>query len=95
MNKDTPIFKIHKIELFVTICEKSLFEISNFHEQNHFIPKALDQINKVMQNLTHFLHDSGRFGSKCLNLFHHSMQILVNFENGVTCIHRSLLDAMC
>ena len=24
----------------------------------------------------------------------HSMQILVNFENGGTCIHRCLLDAM-
>ena len=32
-----PIYKIHKLQHFVTICETSLFEISNFHEQNHFI----------------------------------------------------------
>ena len=37
MNTGTPIFKIHNIQHFVTICEKSLFEISNFHEQNDFI----------------------------------------------------------
>ena len=40
MNTGTSIFKIHKIEHFVTICENSLFEIANFQEQNHFITKA-------------------------------------------------------
>ena len=42
MNTGTPIFKIHKVQHFVTICQKSLTEISNFHEQNHFITKAYD-----------------------------------------------------
>ena len=37
MNTGTPIFKIHKIQHIDTICETSLFEIVNFHEQNHFI----------------------------------------------------------
>ena len=32
--------KMHKIQHFVTICEKPRFEISNFHEQNHFITNA-------------------------------------------------------
>ena len=40
MNLGTPIFKNHKIQQFVIICEKSLFEISNFHEQNDFITKV-------------------------------------------------------
>ena len=40
MNTGTYIFNIHKIQYFVTICEKSLFEILNFHKQNHFITKA-------------------------------------------------------
>ena len=40
MNTGTPILKNHKIQHFVTICEKSFFEISNFNEQNHFITKA-------------------------------------------------------
>ena len=40
MNTGTPIFKIHKTEHFVTIYEKSPFEISNFQEQNHSIIKA-------------------------------------------------------
>ena len=40
MNTGTPIKKIHKIQHFVTICQKSLTEISNFHEQNHFITIA-------------------------------------------------------
>ena len=39
MNTGIPIFKIHTIQQFVTICEKSLFEI-NFHEQNNFITKV-------------------------------------------------------
>ena len=42
MNTDTPIFKIHKIQHFVTICENLNFEISIFHEQNHFIIIAYD-----------------------------------------------------
>ena len=42
MNIGTPIFKIHKIQHFVTIGQKSLTEISSFHEQNHFITKAYD-----------------------------------------------------
>ena len=39
MNTCTLILKIHKIQHFVT-CEKSLFEISNLHEQNHVITEA-------------------------------------------------------
>ena len=42
MNTGTPIFEIHKIRHFVTICGKSFFEISNFHEQNHFITEEKD-----------------------------------------------------
>ena len=65
MNTGTPIFKIHKIQHLVTICEQSLFEISNFHEQNHFFTKAYDCRNRLIQKRTHFLHGSGRFGSLC------------------------------
>ena len=42
MNTGTSIFEIHKIRYFVTISGNSLFEISNFQEQNHFITKAYD-----------------------------------------------------
>ena len=49
MNTGTPIFKIHKFQHFVTFCEKSIFEISNFHKQNHFITKAYDCRNRLMQ----------------------------------------------
>ena len=35
-------YKNHKIQHLVTICEQSLFEISNFQEQNHFITKPDD-----------------------------------------------------
>ena len=38
MNTSTPIFKIHKIQYFIAICEKPLFEISNLCEQN-YIPQ--------------------------------------------------------
>ena len=65
MNTGTPIIKIHKFQHFVTFCEKSIFEIPNVHEQNHFITKAYDCRNRLMQKLTLFLHDSGRFASKC------------------------------
>ena len=47
-----------------------------------------------MQKWTHFLYDSGRYGAKCQNQPHHSMQILVKFENGGTRIHLCFLDAM-
>ena len=91
-----PIFKIHKIEHSETIRETSLFEIANFYEQNHLITKAYDWRNRSMHKWTFFRHDSGRFWSKCYNLHvpHHSMQILVNFENRGACIHRCLLDAI-
>ena len=65
MNTSIPIFKIHKIQHFVTIREISLFEIANFHEQNHFVAKAYDGRNRSVQKLTFFLHGSGHFGSKC------------------------------
>ena len=42
MNTGTPVFKIDKFQYFVTICEKSFFEVSNFHKQNHFIIEAFD-----------------------------------------------------
>ena len=42
MKTGTHIFKIHKIQHFVRICETSLFEISHFHAQNHFRTKAYD-----------------------------------------------------
>ena len=90
MNTAIPIFKIHKIQQFVTIWEKSLFEISKSHEQNHFITKAHDWRNRLMQKWKQFLHGSGRFGSNCQNLPHHSMR---TFENGGACIHRCLLWA--
>ena len=61
----TPIFKIHKIQHCGTIRETLLFEIANFHEQNHFITKAYDCWTRSMQKRTFFLHDLGRFGSKC------------------------------
>ena len=32
MNTGTPIFEIHKINNFVTICETSLLEMSNFDD---------------------------------------------------------------
>ena len=66
MKNGTPIFKIQKIQQFVNICETSLFEISNFYEQNHFITKTYDWRTRLMQEWTHFQLDSGRFGSKCL-----------------------------
>ena len=50
MNTGTPIFKIHKIQHFVTICQRSLSEISNFHKQNHFITKAYDWRNNLYRN---------------------------------------------
>ena len=65
MNTGTPIFKIHKIQHFVTVCRKSLPEISNFHEQNHFITKAYDWRNKCIQKWTIFRHDTGCYGPKC------------------------------
>ena len=65
MNTKITIFKINKIQHLVTICEISIFEISNLLEQNHFNMKANDLNNKFMQKLTLFLHDSGRFGSEC------------------------------
>ena len=40
MNTGIPIFKNHKIQHFVTVCEKSLFEISSFNEKNHVSTKA-------------------------------------------------------
>ena len=43
MNTNTLIFKIYKIQLFVTICDKSFFERPNLHEQNHFITKQLTE----------------------------------------------------
>ena len=49
MNTGTPIFKIHKVQHFVTIWQNSLSEISNFHEQNHFITKAYDKRNAFIQ----------------------------------------------
>ena len=94
MNTGIPIFKNHKIQHFVTICEKSLFEISSLNEQNHFITKAYAWRNRFMKIWTLFLRYNGHYGSKCQNLPHHPMQILVNFENGGTCIHRSLKDAI-
>ena len=63
MSSGNPIFKNHKIQDFVTICEKSFFEISNFIEQNHLITKAYAWRNRLMQKLTLFLLDSGRYGS--------------------------------
>ena len=65
MNTGTPIFKIHKIQHCDTIRETSLFEIANFHEQNHFITKAYDWRNRSVQKWSFFLHDSGSFGSEC------------------------------
>ena len=52
MNTGTPIFKIHKFQHFVTFCEKSTVEISNFHKQIHFITKAYDCRNRLMQKWT-------------------------------------------
>ena len=94
MNTGTPIFKKHKIQHFVTSCDKSFFEISSFYEQNHFITKAYAWRNRLMQKWTLFLRDSGYYGSKCQNFTHHPMQILINFENGGTHYHWRLLDAM-
>ena len=73
------------------ICQKSLSEISNYHEQNHFITKAYDWRNTFIQKWTLFQHNSGCYGSKYQNV---TMQILVNFENGDTRIHRYLLCVM-
>ena len=42
INTSMPIFTIHNIQHFVTICEKSLLEIFILREQNHFITKAND-----------------------------------------------------
>ena len=46
MNASSPIFKIHKIQHFVTICDESLFEISTLREQNHFIAEANERKKK-------------------------------------------------
>ena len=54
MNTGTPIFKIHKIQHFITIWQKPLSEISYFHEQNLFITKAYDWRNTVLQKWTHY-----------------------------------------
>ena len=50
MNTGTPVFKIHKIQHFVTICGKSLSEISNLHERNHFSINAYVCQNKLMEH---------------------------------------------
>ena len=50
MNTNTPIFEFHKIQHFVRICEKSLFEISTLREPNHLITKANDWRNIFKQN---------------------------------------------
>ena len=34
--------QIHKIQRSVTICENFIFEISIFHQQNHFMTMAYD-----------------------------------------------------
>ena len=52
MNTDTPIFKINKIQHFVSICENTSFEISIFHEQNHFITMTYDKRNREIQKRT-------------------------------------------
>ena len=41
MKTCAPIFKVHKLHHFFTIRQRSLSEISNFHNQNHFITKAI------------------------------------------------------
>ena len=64
MNTDIPIFKINKIQHFVPICENTRFEISIFHELNHFITIAYDKRNREMQKSTLLLHYSGHLGSK-------------------------------
>ena len=51
MNTSIPVFKIHKIQHFDTIYETSLFEIANFHEQNHFITKAYDWRNNAEMSI--------------------------------------------
>ena len=65
-NTTGPLVKIQKIQHFDTVRESSLFEMAIFHEQIHFITKAHDWRNRSTQKSTFFLHDSGRFGSKCL-----------------------------
>ena len=49
-NTGTPIFKIHKIQHFVTICQKSLSEISHFLEQNHLITKHMTEETNLYRN---------------------------------------------
>ena len=41
MNTGIPIYKIHKIQHFDTICETSLFEIANFHEKTTSLLKHM------------------------------------------------------
>ena len=89
-----PFLKMIKFSILSQFVKKITFEISRFNEQNHFITKAYAWRNSLMQKWTLFLRDSGRYGSACQNLPHHPMQVLVNFENGGTCIHRRLLDTM-
>ena len=43
MNTGTPIFKIHKIQHFDTVCETLLFEVANFHEKTTSLLKHMTE----------------------------------------------------
>ena len=61
MKTGNPIFKIHKIQHFVTIFQESLSEIYNLHKQKHFVTKAYDWRIKFIQKWTLFLDVLGRY----------------------------------
>ena len=73
---------------FVTICEAWLFEITHFHRQNVFI-----SIAKLILNSKE-LKEGHCCWSKCQNLSHHGMQIIVIFENEGTCVCQSLVGTI-
>ena len=60
-----PFLKFTKFSIIVTICEKTLFEIANFHEQYHFTTKVKEWRNGFMQKWTLFLYDNCCYGTKC------------------------------
>ena len=47
MNPGIRIFKIHKIQHFLTICEKLVFEISRLRELNHLVTETNDLTHKA------------------------------------------------
>ena len=67
MNIGTSIFIFHKIQHFVTIYETLLFEVSIFHEQNHYDRFSLN------------INTSGILSSQATRPPHHIYLFILNY----------------